>query len=141
MRVAAVFCIAVVTTAASGRADPPKDDADREKLQGVWKIVASVGEADKITPEAGGKMIVSGDQLSLAIGDRKESFGYKLNSTKTPKWLDLVADKTTVVPCIYELDGDALRIRFPKGGKERATEFEPKKDSSNVRLLSLRRIK
>lgn len=140
MRLVIVFSLAVATTA-GGRADPPKGGHDREKLQGVWEVVAGVDGGEKITKETGGKVIVSGDTLSLAIGDRKEAFGYKLDPTKTPKWLDLIADKATVVPCIYELDGDALRIRFPKGGKDRPTEFEPRKDATNIRLLSLKRLK
>ena len=141
MRLVAVYCLTVVMTTAGGRADPQKDAPDRAKLQGVWKVVASAGGGETITPETGGKVVVSGDTLTLAIGDRKQEFRYTLDSTKTPKWLDLIADKTTVVPCIYDLDGDALRIRFPKGGKDRAAEFEPKKDATNVRLLSLKRDK
>jgi uncharacterized protein (TIGR03067 family) len=140
MRHTAVFWIAVAATAAGGRAGPPGDDPDRAKLQGVWEIVAAVGD-ERITPGTGGRVTVSGDKLTMAIGDRKEAFGYKLDSAKTPKWLDLIADKAAVIPCIYELDGDALRVRFPKGGMDRPTEFEPAKDASNVRLLSLKRIK
>lgn len=140
MRHTIVFWIAVVVTATGGRAAPPKDDPDRAKLQGAWEVVAAVGD-ERITPETGGKVVVSGDKLTLAIGDRKQAFGYKLDSARMPKWLDLIADKTTVIPCIYELDGDALRVRFPKGGTDRPTEFEPAKGATNVRLLSLKRVK
>jgi uncharacterized protein (TIGR03067 family) len=140
MRHTAVFWVAVAVTATGGRAAPPTDDPDRAKLQGAWEIVAAVGD-ERITPATGGRVVVSGDKLTLAIGDRKEAFGYKLDSAKTPKWLDLVADKATVIPCIYELDGDALRVRFPRGGKDRPTEFELPKGATNVRLLSLKRAK
>ena len=141
MRVAAVFWVAAVMTVAGGRADPPAADPDEKRLQGTWEVVSSVDEGEKLPHETGGKVTVAGDKLSLSIGDRKEEFRYKLDASKTPKWLDLVADKATVIPCIYEIDGDALRVRFPKGGKVRPTEFEPKKDATNVRLLSLKRLK
>ena len=141
MRAAAAFWVAAVTMVAGGRADPPTRDPDEKRFQGTWEIVSSVDGGEKLTHETGGRVIVAADKLTLSIGDRTEEFRYKLDATKTPQWLDLVADKATVIPCIYEFDGDALRIRFPRGGKVRPTEFEPKKDATNVRLLSLKRVK
>jgi uncharacterized protein (TIGR03067 family) len=128
-------------TGGRGQADPPTDDLDRAKRQGAWLIVASAAGGEKVTRETGGKVVVSGDRCTLAVGDRKEAFGYRMGSGKSPKWLDLIADKWAVVPCVYDLDGDTLRIRYPKGGIERATEFEPKREASNVRLLSLNHVR
>ena len=142
MRLPAAFCIAATLVALGGRADPAEGRPGPGEAPGRVedRRVRRRGREDH--PRDGGQ---GGRRRGCAhAGDRGPEGRVprqQLDSTKSPKWLDLIADKSTVVPCIYDLDGDALRIRFPRGGKDRPAEFEPKKDATNVRLLSLKRDK
>ena len=138
MRIAA--CFVLLLSAATGRAEPPKDD-DAKKLQGTWEIVSSEDGGDKVASEVGGKVVISADKITLAVGEKRASIRYKLDPTKTPKWIDLVNEQDEMAPGIYELDGDTLKICFPESGKERATKFESKKNSPNDRFMVLKRAK
>ncbi len=76
----------------------------------------------------------------MKIGDKTTPQGtIRIDPTKRPKAMDIVfeaAGKKEVLPGIYELQGDTLRICY--GGKERATEFVAK---GNTVILLLKRAK
>lgn len=124
--------------------------ADRDALQGVWVLDKyEVGkdfprEAAAEAKELAGNMrfLVAGDMWWGMASDGKSGsvFPHRaaLDPTKNPKWLDL----TPLDPaagrfdrCIYELDGDRLRVCFSGGGGEpRPAEFSL---DSDVPLIAL----
>ena len=121
------------------RDDAPRDDADR--LDGVWKVV-SAEDGGRKTPEEVVKelrLTVARDVITYKVGEKSTRWRYKLDPEKKPKWIDLT-DEGRVMPGIYEVDGDTLRICFSeRGGDDRPTAFESKPNSSNDVLIVLKR--
>jgi uncharacterized protein (TIGR03067 family) len=73
-------------------------------------------------------------------------YRFKLDPSQKPTAIDLVhADdragrpKGTKVACLYELDGDLLRLCFPANPKERPSVLESPVGSSNL-ILTFRRV-
>lgn len=107
--------------------DKPKaPSSDNELIQGAWNVEGcefqgkkeNLGKDEKLT------LIFKGDKLVTKQGDDAETGTFRLDSSKTPKTIDLGRRKD-VVPGIYELKDDQLKIAFvrdPKG--KRPTSFE-----------------
>ncbi|MDB5308411.1 MAG: sigE 29 [Gemmataceae bacterium] len=130
---------------------------DREALQGLWVLEkvevgkTAPGETRKEVEELIGKMriLVAGD-VWWAMGGRYVTVTphkATLDPAKNPKWADLDtgAPRDGALPsrCIYQLDGDHLRICVAGGdhglGREpRPAEFSTEDDSPLI-LLHLRR--
>ena len=134
---------AVLVVAAPAPAEDKKKD--EEKLQGTWIVVSGERDGMKLPDDKikDLKVVIKDD--TLTVGDEKTTF--KLDAKKKPKTIDLVpikkdGTKEDMVPGIYEIDGDDLKMCWAKGGKEadRPTEFATKKDSRNV-LFILKREK
>jgi RNA polymerase sigma-70 factor (ECF subfamily) len=97
---------------------PPEADGDEEAIQGAWRLV----DAERNGKEAGedpyrrqSRWLIGKDVIALR--DRngsRGSWGYKLDPTKDPKTIDLLVasgpGKTTMIPAIYQLSGDRLKI-------------------------------
>jgi uncharacterized protein (TIGR03067 family) len=122
-------------------ADAAKDDAkkDQEKMVGTW-IIASVQQDGKAVDDAKG--------LKLEITAAKmtydgRAYPYKLDASVKPKLLDVTMDKDEVAECIYELDGDTLKlcIHLPSGVKQRPTEFASKQGSQDIFVVLERQKK
>jgi RNA polymerase sigma factor (sigma-70 family) len=129
-------------------ADVPKKD--KELLQGRW-IVSSAehnGQADGDLKDA--KLIFAVDRFHLVVNDEEKfkvnpassTFGlhvgtFKLDPGKDPKEIDLAQGETVVVPGIYSLDGDTLKVCV-KRGAERPTGFNAT-EGAGTTLLVLKR--
>jgi uncharacterized protein (TIGR03067 family) len=70
---------------------------------------------------------------------REEKSAFRLDSTKTPKQIDL----SDSARGIYELDGDKLKLCWDQKGKEngRPTKFAHDKDRATVHYYVLKREK
>jgi uncharacterized protein (TIGR03067 family) len=128
-----------------------KADADLEKIQGAWDIKSLEVNGKKLpAPEEGGGAFVFSKGKKAVMkekGQADRNGTFKIDSSKSPKELDLIGhlmgpktDKDTeVIPCIYQLDGDTLRIAVmaegPKAG--RPSGF----DSKKAAILTLTRQK
>ena len=119
-----------------------KDDvaAEIKKLEGTW-IVESFESKGKVSDkEKGQEFIVTADKMGLKKPNGKiEEVSYTIDPAKKPKVIDLSAGKE-MIPGIYELDGDTLKICFAEDSKDRPTEFATKEDNRN-RLMVLKRQK
>lgn len=132
----------------------PRGDA--AKLQGSWKVVAiedsgvEVNEPFLKTRQYlfdGHKMIVRGRgevALSLLedwIGRSFKSPSFRLDSTTSPKAIDLVLPDFSIMRGIYDLDDDRLKISFSgpssQAGMTRPAGFSV--PGSGARLLILER--
>ena len=138
---------AVLVVAAPAPAEDKKKDED--KIQGTWAIVsAQSGGEDKPGGTKDVKFVIKGDLITIQEPKREgkeEKAKFKLDATKKPKTIDLIPSdrggKEELMPGIYELKDDELKLCFVKGTKgERPTEFSSKAGTEQV-LIVLKREK
>jgi uncharacterized protein (TIGR03067 family) len=128
---AAALALAVGLTAA--KAFDAKDEL--EKFQGSWARAAATTNGKEATEAElkGVVLTLKGDEYTLKIGDQVRKGTFKVDPSKTPKQLDIIAaegpNKGKTLPAIYELDGDTLRYCVAQPDKPRPTEFSAKADS------------
>src|ERR1051325_11030002 len=119
-RVCATFLTVGFLATISGAEDNPKGDAD--KIQGTWKVVSIEVRGKSLGDKAKGlRIIITKDKLEFKDGDKSDGdFAYKLDSTKSPKWIDLgpvgKGGARNDSKGIYALDGDELKICHPDPG-------------------------
>ncbi len=132
---------------------PAADDAiekEQKRLEGTWVLV-SAEEHGKTVPEKDlkdgfGQMkwVFKGDKLTLVDGKEKPEGSYKLDPTKKPRELDLPilgGKDGKLILCIYELDGDTLKIGLgSKDGGKRLKEFKTSPDTEGG-IMVLKREK
>jgi uncharacterized protein (TIGR03067 family) len=131
-------------------ADPAKEDAakrEREKLQGVWVLVAAELDGKKTFPKEGAKVSmrveIKGERYALTAeaGKKKTSVGgaVKVNPSQKPKAVDFQYEqlgRKAPVEGIYELDGDNLKVCFQIiEGQPRPKEFSAKKGSGQALMV------
>ena len=120
--------------------DPP---ADKEKIQGTWNVVAMEDGGEKAPPEEfkGHKWVITGTTITLSF-DKAER-GYKLDPSKKPKQLELLAKDGKSRKGIYLLEGDDLKFCWDASDKAvLPTTFSSKgPPSADFRLVVLKREK
>lgn len=152
MRVALVILLCAFGLVFSGgTATRAGDKADAEKelkkFQGVWTIESLESGGKKIPAEAmkGMTLTYEGDKYTVKNGKDVIQVGaQKLDPSKSPKTLDGTITegfgKGAVMPGIYEIDGDTLKVCFDEEGKKRPTEFKTA-DGSKTTLVVYKRMK
>jgi RNA polymerase sigma-70 factor (ECF subfamily) len=128
----------------AAKAKPGLARTDKDRIQGVW-IPQSMEKGTQLAPKeflASMKLEFAGDKF-LAHGPgkngRSEEGTYTLRPKSRPKEIDVMGGGK-LIPGIYELQGDELKICFTDPGQERPTEFKTAAGSEQV-LLILRRQK
>ncbi len=128
----------------------PKSANDAKDLQGTWQAVDLEANGEKKPgDEAKELQVVFKGDLVYAVkpeGDgRKVKF--KLDSSKTPKTIDLIAidesDKGKIAAGIYSLENGRLRLcvnLFGKDTTQRPTEFKTQ-SGDGVGFVTLERAK
>jgi RNA polymerase sigma factor (sigma-70 family) len=124
---------------------PDKAEADREKLQGTWVSVSAERDGARF-PEGGfpgSRITFRGDEVLFSPTGSSTRITYRLDPAQKPRLLTMTAqdgpDKGRGVPCIYEFDGDRLKLCWDtKDGKKWPTAFAAPADSG-LMLLVLRR--
>jgi uncharacterized protein (TIGR03067 family) len=109
-------------------------------LQGEWELTSSQSGGVQMSPPNGSTVLrVKGNALILTHrrqnGENTESTGwFAIDSTKNPKTMDLSLDGSPdVTYCIYEIQGDTLRICSVVGDRSKRPEtFESPADSRIV---------
>jgi uncharacterized protein (TIGR03067 family) len=111
MRYAMLF---VLFSAACMAQEPIKpSDPDKAGLPGEW--VASRVEAlrEEMKDSKQIRITVEGDKLVMSGGgEKKESYTFRLDSSKTPKVIDLYQGGKLISRRIYALEKDELRLCF-----------------------------
>src|SRR5262245_15228368 len=149
----------LVLLVALAAADTPAEDAakrEKEKLLGTWTVTQLEVNGTRFPAEATKdfQFIFAADKMTRQRGGKVESeAAYRVNPSKSPKWMDFTdgasKEKEKVVPVIYELDGDTLKLCFPadykKDGKLADGVKRPEKldgaAGSNRVLMVLKREK
>lgn len=112
---------------------------DLDLIQGIWQLVAGERHGTAF-PEALVKqvtLIFEGNSLTTRNGDRANSSTFTLDSTASPKAIDLDQGGQPGRG-IYELNGDDLRILHGEVGTPRPPSFAIPPGSA-LTLLTLRR--
>jgi uncharacterized protein (TIGR03067 family) len=124
------------------RADDKKDDL--APFQGTWKVVKAV-VGGKVQDGVKLQFTFSGAKADYVEGDpatgKKGTGSIKIDATKTPREIDLFAEKGEKSPGIYKFEDKnaKLVICFVKGGDKRPTEFASD-DGSEVIVLTLEKV-
>jgi uncharacterized protein (TIGR03067 family) len=137
--------------AAVASADEAQDKAiekDRQRIQGVWRVVALVvngnnaeeRDAKKISVVNGadGTWILRSEETDIAKGTST------IDPSKEPKTIDFTPtegeSKGDQFQGIYELGKNTRKLCFAPAGQERPTEFSSTSGSQHI-LVTFERVK
>jgi uncharacterized protein (TIGR03067 family) len=129
--------------------EPEVVRAEREKLQGIWKMTAAeIAGQDVLGPGKGiknGKLVVRGTELFITRNDYDTvTSDYVLDPTQKPRTMDFVPrngpenERGRVHRAIYKLDGDTLTVCVNGPDLERPTEFKSA-EGTQIMLFTLKR--
>ena len=145
MRVVALSVLVLGLLAGTG-VRSQEGGGDKEKIQGTWKIVSFEAFGMKeIPPEVlkESRMTITADKISYKLGGEMGELGYKLDPSKQPKAIDLLekkGGKEIVIPGIYLLDGDNLKLCWDANVGPWPKEFSKKGEGGqDLRLVILKR--
>jgi uncharacterized protein (TIGR03067 family) len=131
---------------------PPEDAAraDRDKLQGNWRMVSMEIDGIKAPDQVVKTFSLSfkddkytslqADPAKLGAGARKTG-SFTIDPSKDPRAMNILPadgeDKGKTWSLIYSLEGNTLRICGAEVGKDRPTAFESK-PGTGIILMTLR---
>jgi len=137
--------------AMAGDADDEATKKDQKALTGTWRVISEEREGKKLSEEElkGAVATYSADgKYSMVRGGAKPVYEgtFKIDPTKKPKTIDFTQTKESktkgrVIPGIYEVEGDTLRVCRTTGSKERPRAFSAEAGSGQVLLLLKREKK
>ena len=126
-RCLAAMAVLALTFSAAFTGTPKADDA--KNIQGTWKVVSlkSPGKSPSVEELTKLRVRITKDQVIFVLdGKDVEVLKHRLDPTKKPREIDLIAGTSdsvkdkgkaksgeTVIPGIYELNGDDLMICHP----------------------------
>jgi uncharacterized protein (TIGR03067 family) len=117
---------------------------DLDKIQGTW-VRASVerdGKPASADELKNTRLTLKGDKYTLDDGKEKRTGTFKLDATKTPKTLDIIADsgpnKGKTLKAIYKIEDDTFTYCVAGPDKDRPTEFSGKEGSGHTLLVNKR---
>jgi uncharacterized protein (TIGR03067 family) len=116
----------VVLCSSAACADDAKDNA----LEGTWVPSAAELGGKKYPDEVRKtiRLVVKGDRYTVTVGNQPDRGTCKLNPLANPKALDITGtegpNKGRTILCIYDRNGDTLRVCYDLSGKGRPAEFK-----------------
>ena len=129
--VLAVTTLWVATSTATTTASAAERKDDASAIQGAWQAVS--GEiGGKPLPEAAVKSTIlklaNGKYEVSAVDGKPDTGTYRLPASAKPKRIDVILgvgpDAGKIIPAIYELSGDSLKICYSLRGSNAPTEFK-----------------
>jgi len=120
---------------------------DLKQLQGEWKAVSA--DKDGQPPPADVlenlRMTFTKDKILVHIKDERKEVSFKIDPGKKPKAIDVTPAEGPqagkVVPGIYEVTGETLRLAFAEGDNAKRPESFTPKAGSNLTVLTLKKMK
>ncbi|MFT3883234.1 MAG: sigma-70 family RNA polymerase sigma factor [Gemmatales bacterium] len=114
--------VAAITTTATST---PTAEDQLAKLQGTWYCVSFVpGGKEQMPPQELEAMktlqlVIQGESLTLKrAGNGERTSTIKLDAISSPKRLELVNEKGTIMRALYMVDSDVLVMTFPFDSKQ-----------------------
>jgi uncharacterized protein (TIGR03067 family) len=127
-----LFCLVIAV--APAWADE-KDDL--KAMKGTWKVEKAVfmgSDATEIFKSV--VLVIEDGKYTVTFAGQDDKGTMKLDAAKKPKRMTITGtegpNKDKVIPCIYEIDGDTLKICYELDGKEPPTGFESKEGSKTL---------
>jgi uncharacterized protein (TIGR03067 family) len=133
--------LGVLLAALAFAADKGKD---LDKLQGTWSRVSEEKNGKKTAEDDLKKirLTIKGDSYSLDDGKEKRTGTLKLDQTKAPKAIDIIAaegpNKGKTLKGIYKIEDDTFTYCVAQPDKDRPTEFSAKEGSGHALLVNKR---
>jgi uncharacterized protein (TIGR03067 family) len=128
------------------RCDAPKSEGDAKALRGTW-LPSSAALAGREWSEQllkSMRLELTDGHYTVTVNGRPDKGTCKIDTTKKPKTLDITGtdgpNKGRTILCIYEINGDTLKVCYDMSGKRRPTEFQSRPDSQ-LFLVTYRREK
>jgi len=114
--------------------------SDKDKFRGTWIPVAVTKDGTEISEEQTKakkfEMVITADKLTIPFpADESMEVGYKLDSAKKPKQIDLLFKDGTTFKGIYSLEETTLKLCLEKVGGERPVEFAAPEGSRHVLII------
>jgi uncharacterized protein (TIGR03067 family) len=109
------------------------DKKEQKKLEGAWTLVELIGGKEKKDEKM--KAVFKGDKLTMMHDGQVTEAKYTVDPGKKPATMDVRIDKDgekETFLCIYQVDGDMLKIchfEGDKSTKERPEKFVSNKDT------------
>jgi len=120
------------------QSEPAAEADDAKEIQGTWKVVSLVNEGKLEDPPPMTFAIGGGKITTLEGPDAEESGQYRLDSTASPKTIDLIGPDAELLRGLYSLAGDELKICMGRPGTERPAKFESGPGSTTA-IMTLKR--
>ena len=133
--------LALIGLAILPLASAAADDALLASLQGVWNAQSMEVEGKPGPAEALKHLRFTFDGKMLLVrgnhGDeREEQCQYKIDSTKTPKELDVTpVQEQMKLQGIFDLQGDVMTVCVRRGGGGRPTSFDTTTGQGLVKII------
>jgi uncharacterized protein (TIGR03067 family) len=133
---------ALVALLASAEASPSKGD----EMDGIWKPVEAELGGVKFPAETfkDWRLELTKGKYVLHGAESPDQGSFVIDSSKKPRTMDISGtdgpNKGKTFPCIYELEGDTLRICYDLSGKKRPVEFKTAKQTKEY-LVTYKREK
>jgi RNA polymerase sigma factor (sigma-70 family) len=125
--------------------EPPR--GDHEALLGTWRVVDAEVEGRDVGEgafERQTRWVITRDRIALLDGPGIETgaWGYKLDSSKTPKEIDLKSLRGRpgpAMPSVYQLSGDRLKVCIGDTGGVRPKALRTQPGKPGPILYTLKR--
>jgi RNA polymerase sigma factor (sigma-70 family) len=140
----ALLGVSAVLLAQAGNQADDNPNADRQRIQGTWKVV-SVKDGGREPPPKeveGATMMIAKDTLVLNLPDGKKlEATYHIDPSRKPRWIDVTDNRSKrTMLGLYRLNQDDLTLVLDEGGERgRSTDFVSEQGSPNDLLMVLRR--
>lgn len=126
--------------------DPKAKPDDATLVQGSWTIAEAELGGRPFPAEVSKDMtlVLAKGTYVLKTKGPEDKGTATIDATKTPRQLDVIGtegpNKGKTLLCIYELDGDTLKVCYDLSGKARPTEFKSPA-GTQVFLVTYKRVK
>jgi uncharacterized protein (TIGR03067 family) len=136
-----VCLLAALLVLPSLGSDSPKEydgATEEDELRGEWRVVIIEDETRILDNGALGVRTFRSGKWTYSNGQVSVAGAYTADARYKPPRLDMVgrgANEGLRSLCIYRIDGDTLRLAFPRSGTDRPTTF-----TGDVVLVTLKRV-
>lgn len=136
-----IVCLAAVMALGGRRAEgkhAAPDDA--VAMEGLWKLVKYDRNGTRQIQEQGLEFVFVEGMGALKQGETLANAArYRIDSTTTPGKMDLYGNRGTT-KCVYELEGDSLRIAFPASPRGERPATVATKFGDGFTVMTLKRV-
>jgi uncharacterized protein (TIGR03067 family) len=119
------------------------DKKDQAALTGTWAVTMATRGGKPNDNIKGDKLVLEETKFTIksASGGRDQTGTFKIDSSQTPKTMDLTSEKGDMMKGIYKVSGDDLEVTFGRPGTDRPKEFGSKEGTETMHIVLKREKK